>query len=173
MVLCMLSNYTFITNCLNFSDRHVLWLLHSKHTPANGQCCIYRWCIQHNIAQKFSKNLNIHRRWNQGAREHMPSVLLSLHSQKFPYKCVLISYCAPHQYCYQAQAYTQLQLDVAVCTYVVTHFQCFLNLAIILPFSPSGSISSIFGSLMNTICMNFYLDSYVLKTGILSCAQIQ
>ena len=44
---------------------------------------------------------------------------------------------------------------------MVTHFQCFLNLAIILPFSPSGSINSIFCSLMNTTCMNFHLDMYV------------
>ena len=83
MVLCVLSNHTFITNtpqCLNLFDKHMLWLLHSKHTSASGQCCADRWCMNYNIAQQCSKNLNIHRRWNQWAREHMPPILISLHS---------------------------------------------------------------------------------------------
>ena len=51
----------------------------------------------------------------------MPPVLLSLHSQKFPYKCVLISYCAPYRTVIRLKLIaiaSYIQLDVAICMYI-------------------------------------------------------
>ena len=43
-------SYTTIKS-LNLFDKHVSWLLHSKHTSASGQCCVDRWCMNYIILQ--------------------------------------------------------------------------------------------------------------------------